>query len=214
MTRRELKTLAKEQLRGKWLMVILITFIAGIFTNGNLINEGFKFLVNSSNISSNISFNINIPILQLIFGGVISVGLCTFALNLTNLNYNPEFRDLFSAFGIFLKTLGLNFIIGIIVFIGGLLLIVPGIIAALALSQAFYILAQDHNKSITDCLNESWQMMKGRKGEYFVLQLSFIGWGILSIPTLGLGLLWLRPYKLMTETNYYLSIKNEGKLYQ
>lgn len=49
--------------------------------------------------------------------------------------------------------------------------------------------------------------MKGRKLRYFLLQLSFIGWWLLGILTLGLGFLWIIPYMLQTNTQFYLNLK-------
>lgn len=46
-------------------------------------------------------------------------------------------------------------------------------------------------------------MMDGHKWEYFVLQLSFIGWGILSILSLGIGFLWLKPYVYCIYAAFY-----------
>ena len=60
-----------------------------------------------------------------------------------------------------------------------ILLIVPGIIATLRYSQAFYILADDPSKGVMQCLKESKEMMKGNKAKLFCLELSFIGWCLL-----------------------------------
>ena len=57
--------------------------------------------------------------------------------------------------------------------------------------------------SALDCITESRKMMDGHKWEYFVLQLSFIGWGILSILSLGIGFLWLNPYANATYATFY-----------
>ncbi|MDO7206189.1 DUF975 family protein [Paraclostridium bifermentans] len=50
-------------------------------------------------------------------------------------------------------------------------------------------------------------MMKGHKFDYFVLELSFIGWSILCVLSLGIGFLWLVPYFEITLTNFYLKVK-------
>ncbi len=78
-------------------------------------------------------------------------------------------------------------------------------------SQAFFILAEDRSKSITECLSESAEMMKGYKWEFFVLELSFIGWWIVSALTLGIGGLWVAPYQKVTEANFYLNLKVSNK---
>ena len=50
-------------------------------------------------------------------------------------------------------------------------------------------------------------MMKGHKFDLFFLQLSFIGWGILSVFTGGIGLLWLMPYMMSAQAAFYQDIK-------
>ena len=52
--------------------------------------------------------------------------------------------------------------------------------------------------------------MYGYKWEFFVLQLSFIGWFLLAGLTLGRGSLWINPYKKVKETNFYLKLKSNN----
>ena len=44
--------------------------------------------------------------------------------------------------------------------------------------------------------------------ELFWLQLTFIGWGLLTLITCGIAGLWVSPYKQLTEANFYLYLKN------
>ena len=74
---------------------------------------------------------------------------------------------------------------GIQVFLWSLLFIIPGIIAVLRYSQAFFILAEDPSKGIMACINESKYYMNGNKGKFFCLSLSFIGWAILAMVPLA-----------------------------
>ena len=60
--------------------------------------------------------------------------------------------------------------------------------------------------SYIDCLKKSNELMKGHKWEYFVLNLSFIGWALLVPFTLGLLSFWLAPYMAVTECNFYNKI--------
>ena len=61
-----------------------------------------------------------------------------------------------------------------------MLLIVPGIIAAIRYSQCFYIMADNPEKGIMQCINESKQLMNNNKGRFFYLTLTFIGWYLLA----------------------------------
>lgn len=88
--------------------------------------------------------------------------------------------DVFLGFEKFGKALGLMLFQSLFVVLWSLLFIIPGIIASIRYSQAFFILADDPDKSIRQCMNESKMMMKGNKAKYFCLGLSFIGWCILA----------------------------------
>lgn len=78
-------------------------------------------------------------------------------------------------------------------------------------SQVYFILAQDPSIGVIECLQRSSEMMKGHKLDLFILELSFIGWLILCIFTLGIGSLWYIPYYQMTLTNFYLNLKESDK---
>jgi len=88
-----------------------------------------------------------------------------------------------------------------------LLLIIPGIIAALSYSMTFYILADDNSIGAMDAINKSKKMMYGYKWKYFCLGLRFLGWAILCILRLGIGFLWLSPYVHVSVTKFYEDIK-------
>lgn len=95
------------------------------------------------------------------------------------------------------------------VFLWMLLLVVPGIIKAIAYSLTPYILKDYPELSVNQAINLSIKMMKGHKMRYFLLTLSFIGWGLLGILTLGIGYIWLIPYMYTTTAAFYQDVKNE-----
>lgn len=74
----------------------------------------------------------------------------------------------------------------VIVIIGAVIAAVFAVIASLKYSQAFFILSDDPEKGIRQCVDESKMMMKGNKAKLFWLQLSFIGWLILSCIPMGI----------------------------
>jgi len=61
-----------------------------------------------------------------------------------------------------------------------------------------------------DCINYSKEMMRGHKYRLLLLNLSFIGWHILSILTLGIGYIWLRPYIFATRAGFYNDLKQKS----
>lgn len=92
------------------------------------------------------------------------------------------------------------FAIAIILYIFG---IFYGIVRGLLYSLSYYI-AYDHPEMSTkECVQRSENLMKGHRGDLFLLELSFIGWAILSIFTLGIGLLWLIPYVRVSRSCFY-----------
>ena len=77
-------------------------------------------------------------------------------------------------------------------------------------SQVEYILKDDKEISAADALMKSMKMMEGHKMELFWLILSFIGWFLLCLVTLGIGFLFLAPYFNTTMAHYYEDLKAEN----
>ena len=98
----------------------------------------------------------------------------------------------------------------LVVLVGVIFFIVPGIIFAMMFAQVPYILRDDENIGVIDALKKSANMMKGHKMQLFLLYLSFIGWAILAILTLGIGYLFLFPYMYTTVAHYYEDLKLES----
>ena len=99
------------------------------------------------------------------------------------------------------------FLMEIKVFLWSLLFIIPGIIKAFAYALTPFLLVDCPELSALQCIKLSNQMMKGHKFDLFYLYLSFIGWILLSILTLGIGLLWLVPYMQTSTASFYLDVK-------
>lgn len=99
----------------------------------------------------------------------------------------------------------------VLIFLWSLLLVVPGIIKAYAYSQTFYAYkdllaatpAGQSRPRYRDAVTRSRHLMYGHKWQLFVLHLSFLGWEILSMLTVGIGQLWLTPYIYGVLANYY-----------
>lgn len=87
------------------------------------------------------------------------------------------------------------------------LLMIPAYMAYYSYSQWQFIIVDNPTLTAGEVLKLSKQMMKGHRFEFFVLQLSFIGWLILSVFTLYIGLLWLAPYYYVSTAVYYEQLK-------
>lgn len=145
-------------------------------------------------------------LLAFVFTGPITVGVAFFHLKIAR-EEEVDINMLFEGFKMFGKALGAYLLMMIAIFIGVLLLIIPGIIAALGLSQTFYILNDDPEIGIVDALKFSWELTDGHKFDLFILGLRFLGWILLSILTLGIGFFFLIPYMNVTFAKFYNSIR-------
>lgn len=178
---KEIMSKARESLSTQWNLAI------GTF---------FIFLL-ISGMSSEVS---------LIIGGAMQLGASIVALNIAR-GKKAEFSQLFDGFKNFANSLVANLLMIVFILLWMLLLIIPGIIAAIAYSQTFFIMADDKKISGSDAIKKSKKMMMGNKGKYFMLCLRFSGWFILSILTLGIGFLWLVPYVSVSMANFYDAVK-------
>ena len=83
----------------------------------------------------------------------------------------------------------------------------------LSFSMIYYIMEEQPQLSAIDVFKASRQMMKGRKWDYFVFQLSFILWYCLGILTLGIAYIYIIPYISVATANYYHNIKGFQSVY-
>lgn len=189
MTRQELKARAKEQIKGNIGQFFLISLVA------NLIAFALALIPIIGSIAS------------VVVSAAISLAIHIIYLNLCGGGIRPSVGALFDNSTDCWSATKLYLLQGLYVFLWSLLLIIPGIIKAFAYSQAFYILGENPGMSANETLHRSDAMMKGHKMEYFILELSFYGWVLLTALTLGIAGIWVGPYMNATLTNYYLSLK-------
>jgi len=136
---------------------------------------------------------------------MISTGFTIYCMNVCQFR-KADFGNLFDGFAIFFKVLWLTILMAIFVWLWALLFIIPGIIAAYRYRMALYIMLDNPKLGALDCIRASKQMMDGRKGELFVLDLSFLGWALLTL--VPFVTIWVTPYTALTYTNYYLALRN------
>ena len=115
----------------------------------------------------------------------------------------------------YLKNVKIIFLRDLCLFLWTLLLIFPGIIKSYSYRMVPYILADQPELTRKEIFTLSKKLMHGNKWKAFVLDLSFIGWYILSVLTLGiLHVFFVAPYKNMTDAALYEKLmygrKNQG----
>lgn len=202
--RKSIKTAAKMQLKGNMGLIMPAVMIGQILGNLNLFNQ----LLIEGGIQLPYLLSKSMDILGLLLGGVMLFGTARITLGIVK-KEDVKISDLFSGFSIYLKILALYITSTILTMIGTYFYIIPGLVISIMFSQAFYILAENEDESIIKCLIKSEKMMRGHKREFLYLELSFIGWILISILTFGIALFWLEPYMQMTFANYYLKLKEE-----
>lgn len=185
-SRVEVKERAKEQIRGKIGILLLVQIVFGALLCAS------SFLVIGS----------------LLIMGPMTLGLALVYLDVSH-GVQPTVSRMFEGFNQFGEAFVLNLLIGIFTFLWSLLFIIPGIIKGISYSMAFYILAENPGMSAAEALNESKRIMNGHKMDYFILQLSFIGWALLGTITFGLAYIYVVPYMTASQMNFYHAIKGD-----
>lgn len=180
---------ARESLNGKWGLAV------GTFAVFLIISLCLQLIPILGSIAS------------LIISGPLALGIAIFSLSISR-NENTELEHLFQGFQNFGKSLGAYLLSVLFILLWTLLLIIPGIIAAISYSMTFYILAENPSIDPMEAIDKSKEMMYGYKWKYFCLTLRFLGWALLCVLTLGIGFLWLLPYMYVTYAKFYEDIKD------
>lgn len=206
----EIKKEGRKALEGRWgfgiLLLIITIVINSIIPNiaEMLFGGGFSTFFSQDGpplIAQLVSWIFMIALFPVIYGNSITF--------LEMVRDEPvTVKNLFQGFEAnrYFKIIGTYLLTGIYTLLWLLLFIIPGFIKSIAYSQAYYILKDNPELSPNAAITRSRQLMNGYKGKYFLLNLSFIGWGILCILTLGIGFLWLAPYITASLAAFYQSL--------
>lgn len=200
MNRVEIKNYAKEKLSGNLGSIWKILIIAlGISLASTCV---LSILFNKMDADFLDSL---LGILMMPLG----IGTTAFFVSLIE-NTNFEAKDLFKYYHDFVKVIGVTVLMSLIVMLGYICFIIPGIILTLSYSLVPIILIKKSELGIVETLKYSREKMQGHKLDTFVLGLSFIGWAILGTLTFGILYIWLYPYMQLTFTKFYLNILGEN----
>ena len=182
---------ARMSLRGKWNSgaVIILTYVLLLCV-----------LYTLQELSALLSFAA-----LLLVASVFSVGFQWVFLGVSR-GDSPDIGEMFAPFGNYLRVLCTFVLTMLASGIGLALFIVPGIIVSLGLSQTFFILRDNAGISAVAAMNRSWAMMRSHKWELFLLELSFLGWGILALISV-IGIFWFIPYVLTAKAIFYEKVQ-------
>lgn len=121
----------------------------------------------------------------------------------------PQYKEFFYAFENSYKNVtGIMFLRDLYTVLWSLLLLIPGIVKSYEYSLVPYLVAENPAIEAKDAFAYSRRMMKGQKWRAFVLDLSFLGWKILSAMTFGLlGIFFVEPYCRLTNAALYRRLR-------
>ena len=195
MDRVTLKQKAKESLQGRYgdaiTLFVIYMLIAGAC--GGVVGAIMGTTKQAKSVEG---------LLTLVISSLFIMGFYNYFLKVSR-NEKVEWKELFNKTDLFVPALLITLLVGVFVTLWSLLLLIPGIIAAFSYSQVYFVKLDNPDMEAMDVLKKSKELMNGHKMDYFVLILSFLGWIILGLFTLGILYLWLMPYMYVTQANFY-----------
>lgn len=201
MTRTETKKWAKLKIKGKMWDVLGVSLLSGLIS-------GLSSSASSESDIKAVAVGLVVSFVCGIVAMIVDVGLIRWMTNFIN-DKETKIEMLFSKFKDWKQVTQVYIHQFAMVLLYTLLFVIPGIIKSLGYSLVPYIIASDSNMSSKEVLELSEKMMKGHKMDVFMFSLSFVGWHLLAIFTLGILEIWIIPYQTTATTKYLLDIKAE-----
>ena len=238
----DFRNIARDALRGKWGIAVIAGIIATLLGGTGNGGPEFNVEIEASQVEMSLDFagqtiyqtgggldspigsfiaasagyfllaSIVFALLYLFLGSVVGLGYSRFHLSMVD-HERTSIDQLFGYFPHWKNAVCTRFLTGLYTFLWTLLFIIPGIIAGYSYSMTEYILAEHPEMTASEAIQASKEMMKGNKWRLFCLQISFIGWDILCIFTLGIGTLWLNPYRKAAIAAFYREISGTANTY-
>ncbi|RMC38741.1 MULTISPECIES: DUF975 family protein [unclassified Lactobacillus] len=222
MNRAELKAEAKKELRGNWgwaaCMGLIIVILNGLIFGYNIKDDIGNFQGNNvvevvKPYVTNGTFFLGTGLGFL--SGFFMLSMVITFLHLSRGHKHNLFKAVFSVFtdNRFIPEF-LNYLCSYIFQnLWTLLLVVPGIIKSYSYALTPYIVSDlvESGKEVhaTTGITESRRLMVGHKWQLFVLDLSFLGWYLIGLLTLGIGFIWIVPYVQTTKANFYRQLAGD-----
>ena len=217
----ELKLRAKQAMKKAAPNIFLVAFVCLLLTNApTFVTEGptlrlmlkadsleemMYIYENGGAVTGGIALSLATLAMN-IFLNLVTCGWQLYALRTSREEETGSVETLFACFQQFWRFLSAVLLMGLFTALWTMLFIIPGIIAAYSYSQTIYIMLDHPEISAMEAIAASKQMMRGHKAEYFVLELSFVGWALLSGFTMGILLIWLVPYMHVSKANFYNAV--------
>ncbi len=215
INRIDLKEKAKVAFKGNYSASVVAAIVLVAVTTGA---AGASVNININGADSNASaemagvaafVGLIAGLLNVFVFNPLKIGGCSFFKK--NNHEKAELGELISVFkNNYANSIVTVLLTDIFVVLWSLLLIIPGIVKSYSYAMVPFLLSDNPDLQPMDAIRKSSQMMDGYKWQAFVLDLSFIGWGILSMCTLGiLGIFYVSPYYYQTKAELYEFLKYE-----
>ena len=208
MNRVEIKEEAKAKIKGNWWNILWPLIVIGVISSAFTGLTGNTISTNGENQVT--TLRVVGSTLSTIITGILSAGYIKYLLTFVRTGKFKTDEIINTIKKKWVDVLIATILAAVIIGVGFCLLIVPGIIMALAYTFAIYLII-DKDVAGNESLKASREMMQGHKWDYFVFELSFIGWILLVPFTLGILLVWLIPYMEVASVLYYEKLKEIKK---
>lgn len=229
----DFRAAARQALAGKWIVAVIAGLVAYLLGGGADSLVSFNANVSQGTASMEIA-NFVIPldsiffvgwlssavviamamaVIMAILGSVVEVGYADFNLALVE-QRDARIEMLFGHFSNFKTAFCTRFLKWLYILLWSLLFVIPGVIASYSYAMTAYILAEDPELSASEAIARSKELMRGNRWRLFCLQFSFIGWDILCSLTMGIGNLFLSPYRAAAEAAFYRDLTSGGTYYE
>lgn len=211
------KSFALQQLKGRWgipiIISAIITVVTSIFAMPDLIRsfeqlQNLEALATTATPSS--STSIISSLIQAIVSGIFTIAALNVYIQMTRSPEPVSFSLFIEGLNNWWRATLATLWRFIWVLLWSFLFFIPGIVKSISYSMMPYIIAEYKNVSVAKAMKISMVITKGHKMDLFVLGLSFLGWILLSVFTLGIGLIVLSPYMELTYVNTFHDLLQEA----
>ena len=238
----DFRYIAREALRGKWGIAVIAGLIASLLgalgsdgpevklnvdmsegANVSFEYAGQTILSTSGGINDQLSAvligsaiyiaiaAILLAAVYFVLGSVIEAGYARYNMDIVD-RTEAKIETLFTYFYNWKTTAATRFLKTLYCFLWSLLFIIPGIIASYSYAMTGYILADHPELTASEAIERSKELMSGNRFRLFCLHFSFIGWAILCAFTMGIGNLWLNPYRQASVAAFYREISGTERM--
>ena len=224
------RQIARERLSGKWVMAIIVGFIASLLGGSVTFGYSAESSADIEELFEDVSLGgvrwtvimgivsvialvfVVLALIHFIIGGAVQMGYAAFNLDIVD-GVPTSASVLFSQFNRLKDGFVMRLMTRIFIALWSLLFVIPGIMKTYSYAMAPYILVENPHMTGMEAITASKNMMYGHRWELFCMLFSFIGWDLLSIFTLGILQLWIHPYKEAAMAAFYRNLRAHGNFY-